>query len=342
MTIEEHISLSQHTTFHVGGEARYFVRVRDERELADAVTFSREKGVPFFVLGGGSNILVSDAGFPGLVIKNEIKGIEYLSEADQTTVVAGAGEVWDDVVAQSVKKNLHGIENLSGIPGSVGAAPVQNIGAYGVELRECFGFLDAYDTTTGTMRKFSRDVCAFTYRNSFFKTAEGKKYIIIRVGLTLSEKKLLNLSYKDIQQYMSAHNKTDLTGQELRVAILSIRGAKLPDWREVGTAGSFFKNPIVEKGTYELLQKRFPDIPMYPATDVTVKIPAAWLLDHIGHFNGTSIGVVGVWKNQALVIVNNGNATAHDINVLADTMAQKILNETGVALEREVESVGAM
>jgi UDP-N-acetylmuramate dehydrogenase len=340
MTIEEHIPLAPYTTFGIGGPARYFTKIAHEFDIKNALAYAYDHAVPFFVLGGGSNILMSDEGYPGLVIKIEIPGIEIVRKEDTTEVIVGAGEHWDAFVLHTIQNNLRGLENLSGIPGTVGAAPVQNVGAYGVEVKDHIAWVEAYDPETERTVRFSNAACEFSYRHSFFKTQAGKQFIITRVAFVLSEKTPLNLSYKDIKKHLEEKGVSEITSSELRELILSIRARKLPDWREIGTAGSFFKNPIVEKGFYESLLARFPGMPYFSVSESHVKIPAAWLLDHIGKFNGVVFGNAGVYQNQALVIINRGGAHAQEINSLANRMTQKIFSETGIVLSREVENVG--
>ncbi len=342
MTIEENILLAPYTTFKIGGPARFFIRVSTVDELSIALHFAEKKSLPVFILGGGSNILVSDAGFRGLVIKMEIMGIEYMEGKEGVTeVVVGAGETWDTVVADTVERGLHGLENLSFIPGTAGAAPVQNIGAYGVEAKDTIVWVETVDSESGGLKRFSNDECHFSYRNSFFKTGEGKKYAITRVAFGLSPIRPLVITYKDIQTYMTEQGLQALSQKEIRDLVINIRRRKLPDWTTVGTAGSFFKNPVIGKTLYEKLIKEFPGIPSFPTEKADeVKVSAAWLLDHIGGFKGVSRGAVGVYQNQALVIVNEGSATSADVDALADDMKKTIFEKTGIELEREVESVG--
>lgn len=342
MTIEENIPLAPYTTFKIGGPARFFIRVKNREELTQALAFAREKALSLFMLGGGSNILVSDLGFPGVVIKIEIMGREYNKSASGTTeVISGAGENWDSFVGETVARGLHGLENLSFIPGTVGAAPVQNIGAYGVEAKDTISWVEVTHSETGEMKRFSNGECTFSYRNSVFKTIEGKKWVITRVAFELSPSRPLSTTYKDIQNYMLEAGKAALTQQEIRDAVIAIRTRKLPDWTVIGTAGSFFKNPIIPRVHYEKLVTEFPGLPFFEtAHKDEVKVPAAWLLDHVGGFKGVEHDHVGVYQNQALVIVNRGGATAHDVDTLAEEMKKTIEEKTGIVLEREVESVG--
>jgi UDP-N-acetylmuramate dehydrogenase len=379
--IQENIPLAQYTTFKIGGKARYFCVIGDAGDLRQARSFAEKKNVPIFILGGGSNILVSDEGFPGLVVKNEIKGIFYEKQADgKTLVTVGAGENWDTFVADTISHNLGGLENLSGIPGTVGASPVQNIGAYGREVRSTIYSLTAIDQTTGEEKIFSQDECVFGYRNSFFKTPAGKKWIITQVCFLLDSNEAISIEYKDLTAYFSGRETAKLSRQDVRDAVLAIRFAKLPELKNLGTAGSFFKNVTISKEQYDDLKKKWPDLPGFElpssieppqldavrgaseARDQTVyaysagtnersneemrqlrrlyiKVPLAWILDNICGFKGLRVGEVGVYKNQALVLINYGKGTASDIASLAESMQKKVYEMTGITIEPEVEYI---
>jgi UDP-N-acetylmuramate dehydrogenase len=348
ITISENISLKDFTTFRIGGPARYFVRVTSIEDLTDALVFAQEKNLRFFILGGGSNIVMSDAGYDGLVIKMEIQGITCVYHEEvlphEAEVTVGAGENWDTFVAYTAEKNLHGVENLSLIPGTVGAAPVQNIGAYGVEVKESIQWVEAVHRETGELRKFSNQECEFSYRNSFFKTIEGRNYVITRVCFFLKQTpnySELNTQYKDISEYIktSAVEIRELSVQKIREIVIDIRTKKLPSIKEYGTAGSFFKNPIIPKAEYEELCKQYPDMPGYPVKDQLIKVPAAWILDNLCGFKGYREGDVGVYKNQALVLVNFGSATFKDVSALAQKMIDAVKEKTKIILEREVEYI---
>lgn len=340
MEILENISMKDFTTFRTGGLARWFFRVRSVEELKEAVLFARQKNLPFFVLGGGSNILVSDEGYFGVVIKMEIGGVTFEEkENDTVNVAAGAGENWDAFVAATVERGLIGLENLSLIPGTVGATPVQNVGAYGREVKDVILEVETFDTETFEIKKFSSEECCFGYRNSFFKRHDGKKYIITRVAFALQKNGTLKMNYKDVQEYFLKHNVTDANVADVRNAIVAIRTAKLPDVREYGTAGSFFKNPILSsKLANEVLQK-YPDIPLYPAGPDTKKISAGWLLDCVCGLKGVETGNVGTYKNQALVIVNHGGATTNEVLEFAKSLQEQVKNKTGITLEFEVQMI---
>lgn len=369
--ILENISLSSFTTFKTGGNARFFVAVKTVEELQEAVAFAHENNLSIFALGGGSNILVQDAGFSGLVIKIEITGKEtkqksgekkenLVAEVESNSdveVIAGAGEPWDEFVAYTVAQGFTGLENLSYIPGKVGAAPVQNIGAYGVEVESKINFVEVFNTETKEIKKFTKEQCEFSYRKSIFKKAEYKKYIITRVSFILkrfniedkNEKNkntdLLSISYKDIQEYIKVNNIAveELNPEIIRNAVIAIRKKKLPDvWQKdaLGTAGSFFKNPIILKTYYYELLKMYPELP-YFKTDKEdyVKVPAAWLLDKVCGFKGYREGNVGVYQNQALVLVNFGGAYSQEIISLAEKMIGCVKEKTNILLEKEVEVI---
>jgi UDP-N-acetylmuramate dehydrogenase len=300
-------------------------------------------------LGEGSNVLFGDRGFDGYVIRPIIKGVDYVEnesdmDSETTLVVAGAGEHWDDVVASSVSKNLSGLENMSWIPGSVGAAPVQNIGAYGAEIKEIIEWIEVFDPTTEKVKRLSRAECNFGYRDSFFKTTEGKGLVILRVAMRLQKNALPNISYKDLANYFSTKNESP-TISEVRDAVIKIRQSKLPDVHEVGTAGSFFKNPIVSANQFETISKDFPGIPSFPV-DAGFgvqkggrKIPLAWILDKVCGLNDYREGNVGLYKTQPLALVNFGGATTDEIKKFAKKVSDIVREKTGIKIEWEVNLV---
>lgn len=299
--IEENFSLKELVTFKTGGIARFFCEVQTVDELKEALSLHKK----FFILGGGSNILMGD--YDGLVIKINIDN---------------AGQNWDDFVAQSVAKGNYGLENLSYIPGTVGAAPVQNIGAYGVEVGDRIEKVYAINAKTFEEKIFTREECQFSYRNSIFK--KEKDWIITRVEFNFTDK--INTSYAGLENLK--------TPQEIRDAVIKIRKEKLPDWHVLGTAGSFLKNPIVPIGSINYL-----DLPKYPYSATHEKISLAWILDKVCGLKDFRIGNVGTYKNQALVIVNYGGATAKEVDEFANEVARRVKEKTGLDIEREVESV---
>jgi len=347
MTIQENVLLAPYTTFRIGGAARFFVQVKSLADVREAYDFARGKNptgktLPIFILGGGSNLLVSDAGFDGLVIKNEIKGIEFEKKGDDWIVSAGAGEKWDDLVAVTVEKGLFGLENLSWIPGTVGAAPVQNIGAYGAEAKDTIDWVEVYNPTNGKIERLANADCNFGYRDSIFKH-ERKNNIILRVTFLLRKNGKLSTEYKDIKNYFAEKGTGSVeilpTLENVRKAVIEIRTKKLPDLTKYGTAGSFFKNAVISKSQYEDLVAKYPGLPLFPVDEKNVKVPTAWILDNICGFKGVRRGAAGVYQNQALVLVNFGGAAAQDIKNLANEMIASVKQKTGIIISPEVEMV---
>jgi len=341
MVFQEHVALKDQTTFKIGGFARYFCRVEHDKDIMEAVSFAHEKKLPFFVLGGGSNVLISDKGFQGLVIKMDILGIEFFNRPNGTVeVVAGAGESWDFLVGLCVDKNLYGLENLSAIPGTVGAAPVQNIGAYGEEVKNSIKQVEVFDTEDLKIKILNNKQCKFSYRDSIFKKPGGKNYIITKVVFDFKQNSRLKTDYKDVAMYLEENKIKEPTLMQIRNAVIEIRSKKFPDLKRYGTAGSFFKNPIVSIGVFKNLQKKYPDLPSFTVSKTKIKIPAAWLLDHACGYKGIKEGNVGTYENQALVLVNYGGASAEETYNLAEKMREGILEKTGIKLEFEVQLVG--
>ena len=341
MTIKESVSLAKYTTLRTGGPARFFAEVSTDDELQEALAFAKEKAVPYFILGGGSNILMSDDGFPGLVIKMNMLGMDFNDRGDTVEAIAGAGENWDAFVAKTVEQGLSGLENLSFIPGTVGAAPVQNIGAYGAEAKDTLAWVEAFDPKTEEYVTISNSECEFAYRDSIFKKPEHKHLVIMRVAFKLSKNKKPNASYKDLEVYFEEKGITEPSIQEVRNAVIEIRTRKLPSIDDFGTAGSFFKNPIIAKDLYEDLALRYPGLPSFPVSDEFVKIPLAWVLDNVCGVKGIRKGAVGVYKNQALVLVNYGGATSREVKALADELIALVKEKIGIVVSPEVEYVGA-
>lgn len=335
MKIEKDKSLKEMTTFKIGGRAQFFCAVQSESDLEEAVKFAKENSLQFFVLGGGSNILISDKGFEGLVIKMEMMGIEFAGEK----VNVKAGEDWDNFVNETVKRGLYGLENLSLIPGTVGAAPVQNIGAYGSEVKDTIESVRVFDTMKGEFRDFSNSECQFEYRNSIFKRKDNP-FIIVSVTFVLKKNGQVNIDYKDLQEYFLLKNNFKPSLTEVREAVISIRTAKLPDVRNVGTAGSFFKNPFLLHAQANELKKKYPELPIYTFNDESVKVSLAWILDKVCGYKGATKGNVGTYKNQALVLVNNGNATAEEIKEFAHEIKRVVKEKTAIDIEEEVQYVG--
>lgn len=334
--IKENIELSQFTTFKIGGPARYFLIIKDEDDLRESFAFAKTRKLPIFVLGGGSNLLVSDQGFNGLVIKNEIKGFKFIDK-DQDKVIfeVGAGEVWDEIVALSVARNLSGLENLSGIPGTVGGAAVQNAGAYGTEIKDCLVSVSGLNIVNGKSFEFNLKDCQYGYRHSIFKA--NKKLVITSVVFELSKKPNLNISYASLKARLV--DEKDLTLGKIREEVLKIRSEKLPDWRKVGTAGSFFKNPVINLDKYEKLKTEYPEIPGFPEKNNKIKIPLAWILDHICNLKNYKEGKVGLYEKQPLVLVSFAGALEKEVVKISKIVKEKVFEKTGIEIEEEVEKI---
>ncbi|OHA27780.1 MAG: UDP-N-acetylenolpyruvoylglucosamine reductase [Candidatus Taylorbacteria bacterium RIFCSPHIGHO2_02_FULL_47_18] len=348
MELLKNVSLAEFTTFKIGGKADYFCVARSVAELQEAFAFARSCSLPLFILGGGSNVLMRDDGFRGLVVKIEIKNSPLegstppVGGGRDVCIVVGAGESWDALVAETVAHGLWGVENLSGIPGTVGAAPIQNIGAYGSEVKEVIEWVEVLDKNTSAVRRFSRDECEFGYRDSIFKKPEGRDYIVTSVAFRLRKNGAPNLSYKDLAEYFA--EKPDPSLVDIRRAVLEIRGRKFPDLKTHGTAGSFFKNPIISQEKFDELKKKYPEFVGYqqPTTNnqpPTIKVSLAWILDKICGLNGYKIDKVALWKNQPIVLVSQDGAGAKEISAFADDIARIVKEKTGIEIEREVQNI---
>ena len=338
MTFEEHVPLAQFTTFKIGGPARYFCRVASEDALVEANRLAHEKKLPVFVLGGGSNILVSDAGFGGVVVKMEARGISYCDLDREVIVSVAAGELWDDLIDSTVKRGLFGLENLSAIPGTAGAAPVQNIGAYGAEVSQVIEKVRVYDTQSLAFLELGQADCHFRYRDSLFKRFK-KRYVITRVDFRLHRAGSVNLEYQDLAQYFAASGISAPTLRQVREAVIAVRWGKLPDGKLCGTAGSYFKNPIVPRQTFIDLKQKYPSLPGHPEPDGRMKLPLGWILDQICHARGLTVGNVGTYEKQALVVVTKPGASAADVLNLTEEIMRRVQVATGLAIEPEVEWV---
>ena len=334
--IDHSVTLAPYTTFKIGGPAESFAVVKSEEELPTLVREARERQQSIMVLGGGSNVLIDDAGVKGLVIKNEIKGVSSVVSGDQILVTAGAGEVWDDLVALTVKEGWWGLENLSSIPGSVGATPIQNVGAYGVEVASLIKSVRVFDIERAEFRELTNQECAFGYRDSFFKTEAGRKMIVTSVTYSLSTVPNPKLHYKDLSVFFSDAELSNISQSAIRDAVVKIRAGKFPDWKQIGTAGSFFKNPVIDKVQYESLVAQYPGLPGYPEKEGKIKVPLGWILDNICDVKGLRDGNVGLYEKQALVLVNFGSATAFQIKSFADKIRDEVFKKTQIEIEMEV------
>ncbi len=335
--IEKYTSLKKFNTFGIDASAQQFGLVESVEDLQN---FIHQKQQTFFILGGGSNILLTQD-IQGLVLKNEIKGIELVEEHKEScTVAVGSGENWHQFVLWTIEHNLGGIENLSLIPGTVGAAPIQNIGAYGVELKDVFERLEAVHLQTGELHTFDLNDCQFDYRMSVFKKKYKGLFFITKVFVKLSKKGFhqININYGAIQKILQEKNIQNPTIKNVSDAIIAIRSAKLPDPKVLGNSGSFFKNPIIEQNHFLKLQKAFPDIVFYKVSEDQVKIPAGWLIEQCG-WKGKTIGEVACYEKQALVIVNLGEATGFEVQNHAQKVMDSVFQKFGIVLEPEVNII---
>lgn len=328
--------LKGYNTFGIEARAKYFMSVRTEEEVCrlftegDVVWSER-----LLILGGGSNILFT-GDFYGLVVKMDLRGIETLKEhADYKEIKVYAGENWDELVRYCVERHLGGLENLSLIPGTVGAAPIQNIGAYGSEIRDVLVEVNCWDRMSSQLVKLPAEACCFGYRTSIFKTAAKDRYVILSLTLRLSKNPVFNISYGSLGQELKQMGVTELSLEAIRNAVISVRRRKLPDPSLVGNAGSFFKNPEVPGEVFNNLKDAFPGLVGYPQPDGACKLAAGWLIEHCG-WKGYRKGDAGVHPEQALVLVNYGNATGQEILQLASGIRQSVKERFGVELEEEV------
>jgi len=330
----EDISLKPYNTFGIDVKARFFAEALEEEDIIRLATNLREEYHPLLLLGGGSNILFT-GDFQGTILRISTKGINVIKEDDNTIwVKACAGENWDDLVKYTVEKGWGGLENLSAIPGNTGTSPVQNIGAYGVEIKDTLYELEVWDLETKSKRIFSNGECEFGYRDSIFKSKLKGRFIILNLTFQLAKKPVLSLDYGNIREELRQVNINNPTIANVREAICSIRSRKLPDPKLLGNAGSFFKNPVFLPEEYEKLQQSFPGIVSFPQ-DGKMKLAAAWMIEQSG-WKGKRIGNAGVHDTQPLVLVNYGNATGKEILNLGNAIKKSVVDKFGVVLETEV------
>ncbi|WP_423148921.1 UDP-N-acetylmuramate dehydrogenase [Rubrolithibacter danxiaensis] len=335
--ILENFSLRSLNTFGVEAHARWFTEINSEDDLKELFSDEKWRSVKRLVLGGGSNMLFTQD-FDGLVIKISINGIKSEVAEKDVFVTAGAGVVWNELVKYCVERDFAGLENLSLIPGSVGASPVQNIGAYGVELKDVLYSCRAFEIETGEIRVFNNADCKFDYRESVFKNELKGKFIITEASFKLSKEVHLNTSYGAIQQELEKRGIQNPSIKDISDVVSHIRVSKLPDPSTIGNAGSFFKNPIIQVEKFRQLQSAFPDIVHYCITNSTIKLAAGWMIEQC-NWKGKKIGNTGTWKNQALVLVNHKNASGEEIFQLSEEIIRDVQEKFGVRLEREVNII---
>lgn len=337
--MKTNVSLKPFNSFGFDAVAKYFVEINDVDALCRLVTAPEFKKEKHLILSGGNNVLFQEAYFDGIIVHINTKGIEILEEHDNDVIVrAQAGEDWPDFVRFCVSKGWHGIENLAHIPGKVGAAPVQNIGAYGMELKDSFMQCEAIELTTGEKRVFSKEECCFGYRESIFKSELKGQYVITSVDFLLKKEAPLHLEYGNIKAYLEQNGIEDPSLQQLHDAICAIRDTKLPDVKQIGSAGSFFKNPVISAEQFEALQKEYPNIPHYPDAEGMVKVPAGWLIEQAG-WKGWRDEHVGVYDKQALVLVHYGEGKGEDIVELAHKIQDSVEKKFGIRISPEVNFV---
>ena len=350
MLLQENISLAPLTTLRIGGPARFFVEAQSIADVQQAITFSQSRNLPLFILGGGSNLVVADRGWPGLVLKVAIPGIEQRSGNDDDGRVlfdVGAGESWDRFVSQAVMARCAGIECMSGIPGNVGGTPVQNVGAYGQEVSETIESVEVFDLKEAQIRELCREACGFTYRSSIFNTTDRGRFVILRVTYALTPGGEPHLEYADLQRHFEGRESRPNLA-ETREAVRHIRARKgmliIAGDPDCQSAGSFFKNPVVSEEQHEDLHKRAAakglTMPSYPALEKSRKVSAAWLVEKSGFARGYGFGHIGISSKHALAIVNRGGATAAEVLALKEQIQQRVEEIWGVNLQPEPVMVG--
>ncbi|TCD02550.1 UDP-N-acetylmuramate dehydrogenase [Pedobacter psychroterrae] len=334
--VQEYKSLKAYNSFGIDVKSHYFIEIFTESALTELLHSAIVRQQKLLVLGGGSNVLFTQD-FDGLVIKVSIPGISAAAQedGDEVIVTAGAGVVWNDLVNYCVAHDFAGIENLSLIPGTVGASPIQNIGAYGVELKDVFHSCKAYEIASGQARTFSFEGCRFGYRDSIFKNELKNKYIITSVSFRLSKVASLHTKYGAIQDELAKRNINHPGIADVSTVVAHIRVSKLPDPSTIGNAGSFFKNPVIDQSQFQQLIAQFPGVVNFPVGSDKVKIAAGWLIEQCG-FKGKVVGNTGTWKNQALVLVNHGGATGHEVYSFSEQIIKDVDAKFGIQLEREV------
>lgn len=338
MLISSNTSLRNLNTFGIEASAKYFTSVQSIENIRELFESNEYKSNQRLILGGGSNLLLTK-NIDALVIKNDLKGIEIVKEtADSVFVKCAGGEVWHEFVMWCIAKNYGGLENLSLIPGCTGASPMQNIGAYGVEIKDTFYELDAIHTETGEIKTFSKSECEFGYRESVFKRKLRNQFIITSVTFQLSKKPSFHIEYGAIKQELEAMKISDLSIKAISQAVINIRSSKLPNPKEIGNAGSFFKNPEVSNDVFQKLKSEFPTLVAYPLENSNYKLAAGWLIEQSG-LKGYRVGDAGVHKLQALVLVNYGKATGSEIYDLSTHVLQTVKDKFDVDLEREVNII---
>jgi UDP-N-acetylmuramate dehydrogenase len=335
MDIHTNISLKQYTTMRLGGDARFMTDVHTPKEAAEVCRSARSQNLPIFVLGGGSNIIARDEGFDGIIVHNKIPGFEIITDdPSHTTIKIGAGENWDNIVERTVEMNLSGIEAMSAIPGTAGAAPVQNVGAYGQEIADTFVSLEAYDIENDRFTTLEANDCGFSYRNSIFRSSSAGRYVITSITIKLYKAAPTPPFYAAVQKYLDEHAITIYTPQAIRDAVIAIRKDKLPDPAIVANTGSFFKNAIIEKWQLDELEKDYTDVPRYEMSDGHYKIPTGWLIEQTG-LKGQLLHGMRVHNKNCLVLINESAKSYEDLAAARDEIKGAVRDKFRITIEQE-------
>ena len=339
MNIAQNVPLANYSTMRLGGTAAYMTEVTSRLELQEAVAWASDQQLPFIMIGSGSNIIWKDEGFPGLIILNKIMRFEeQIEDADNYYVTVGSGENWDSVVARTVAAGASGIEALSLIPGTAGATPVQNVGAYGQEISQTLVSVEAYDTQARSFISIPNEACQFGYRTSRFKSTDRGRFLVTAITLHLTLKKPTPPFYNALQTYLNEHNITDYTSAVIRSAVIAIRSSKLPDPTAVANNGSFFANPIINEGLFAQIEADHPGCPHWPVGDGMVKIPAAWLIEKAGFKNCHDVETgMGTWPKQPLVLVNEHAKSTAQLIAFRQKIVGKVQELFDITLEQEPE-----
>jgi UDP-N-acetylmuramate dehydrogenase len=339
LEIQENVDIKDYCTLKVGGQFRYFIEVSEIKYLQEIYDFAKEKNLPIFILGGGSNMVFPDGVLERVVIKINFPGFEIVNDTDDyTDIKIGAGENWDSIVERTVAMNLSGIEAMSAIPGTVGATPVQNVGAYGQEIKDTLIQLEAYDTSTQSMVQITNSECGFSYRDSVFKNESKGRYIITSITLRLSKSTPRIPNYPGVKRYFIENNINNPSLSQIREAIIEIRSDKLPDPKVIPSVGSFFKNTIVPKPVADELKYQYPTMVVFPVNEKETKVPSGFLIEQAG-LKGKNFGTISSYSHNAMVLVNNGGATRSDVERVRDEITQIIFDKFGIKLEAEPEFV---
>lgn len=324
----------------LGGNASYMLDITESGQIPQALEWAESQQVPAIMIGGGSNIVWSDKGFPGLVLVNKIAGFEVQHQGDQSFITAGAGEPWDSVVARSVLQELSGLEQLSLVPGTTGATPIQNVGAYGRETSDVLVTVEAYDKQEKKMVVIPKSECEFAYRTSRFKTKDKGRFLITAVTFALTKNPPMPPFYASVEKYLQEHSIKRPTAVQIREAVIYIRTNKLPDPKVVANCGSFFHNPIIESGQLEELQKKFPEIKSWPTDDGRMKVSAAWMLEQLGlkGYHEPNTGMA-IWDKQPLVFVNEKAPNTASLLAFRDAIIKAVQEKYGITLQQEPELI---